>query len=441
VAAVTGDEFVGRSHGVLERREQMMTNQNDSRFGGDCKAIRYHGPNKRLGVFRAAALFAAVLCSCRFSPPARAVIAGERGPSPEVMAENTSELIEIAQIRIANATDGVIEVSDDGAWRSIGKVLQPANNVDRMGFTASKWAPAGTVCGAAVNALHIKVGLNEAEDRGITLSLAPKEFAPGSNRPFEEAAIPSATIFTDIPAGMAIFGGDYTPLVGSPVFVEREGALVPLPPDYVPAAGDALVISIRRPAQYPSQIIFENRFGGFIYLQYPNGCRKLIGEVLRPVIGVGRFAGGLYAGIGRVRANHPGVIDISTSLIGEVGGFQIVPANHAMSPETKYVRRLTQWMVVGPLDARDPSWEGVAPLFLQYLRPKYNAQDLYAEDWQERLLGRFLVDVQIAGRWQAMPHLGVGSSPNAPLPDWAMTALEDVEAIRILFPLEPQCRP
>jgi hypothetical protein len=377
-----------------------------------------------------------VLCSA-----AHAVIAGEQGPSPEVMAENTAALQQIGQIRIENVAGGAIAVSDDGTWHAIGAVLRPADNVDRKGFTASKWAPSGTVCATAVNALHIKVGLNEDEDRGITLSLAPREFAPGSNQPFEEAATPSATIFTDIPAGTAIFGGDYAPFVGNPVFVEREGVLVPVPPDYIPASGDVLLIVIERPEPYPSQLIFENRFGGFIYLQYPDGCRKMIGEVLRPVIGVGRFVGGLYAAIGRIRANHPGVIDVSTSLVGEIGGFQIIPPNHAMSPETKYVRRLTQWMVVGPLDARDPSWEGVAPLFLRYLRPKYNPEDLYADDWQERLLGRFLVEVKIGGRWQAMPYLSLGTSANVPLPEWAMTALEDVEEIRILFPLEPQPRP
>ena len=367
---------------------------------------------------------------------AYAVIAGEHGPSAEVLAENTGELKEIARIRIENAPDGVIAVSEDGAWRAIGRVLRPAEKVDRRGFTASIWAPSGTVAATAVNALHIKVGVNEAEDRGITMSLVPREFAPGSNLPFEETTTPAASIFTDIPAGSAIFGGDYSPLVGNPVFIERNRELVPLPPDYVPGRGDVLVISIRRPEQYPSQLVFENRFGGFIYLEYPNGYCKMIGEVLRPVIGVGRFVGGLYAGIGRIRADHPGVIDISTSLIGEIGGFQIIPANHAMSPETKYVRRLTQWMVVGPLDARDRSWEGVAPLFLRYLRPKYSQADLYADDWQQRLLGRFLVEARIAGRWQAMPHLSLGTSANIPLPEWAMTALEEVEAIRILFPLD-----
>ena len=383
-------------------------------------------------------LMAVVVLALAPASAAYCVVAGVSGPSPEVLAENSGELEEIGRIRIENAPGGAVSVSENNAWRPVGKVLRPAEKLDLRGFSASRWASPGTVAATAVNALHVKVAQNEQEDRGITFSVLPREFAPGSRQPFEEASIPGASIFTDIPSGTVIFGGGYAPLVGNPVFLERGAELTPLPRDYLPARGDVLVISIRRPKQYPSQIVFENRFGGFIYLEYPNGYRKMIGEVLRPVIGIGRFVGGLWAGIGRIRANHPGVIDISTSLVGEIGGFQIIPANHAMSPETTYVRRLTQWMVVGPLDARDPSWEGVAPLFLHYLRPKYNEADLYADDWHERLLGRFLADVKINGEWQAMPHLSVGTSANVALPAWADTALENVEAVRIMFPLESE---
>jgi hypothetical protein len=413
-----------------------------NRFRGDCKVMGHRKFDKRQPASSWAALAAltAVIGLSLTPPPAYCVLAGASGPSPEVLAENAAALQEIGRIRIENTPGGVVAVNHNGAWRPLGRVLRQAEKLDLRGFSASRWAPPGTVAATAVNALHIKVAQNEQEDRGITLSVLPLEFAPGSRQPFEEASIPAASIFTDIPSGTAIFGGDDAPFVGDPVFVERGAALVPLPRDYVPARGDVLVVSIRCPKQYPSQLVFENRFGGFIYLEYPNGDRKTIGEVLRPVIGIGRFVGGLWAGIGRIRANHPGVIDISTSLIGEIGGFQIIPANHAMDPETTYVRRLTQWMVVGPLDARDPSWEGVAPLFLHYLRPKYNQADLYADDWQERLLGRFLADVKINGQWQAMPHLSLGTSANVPLPAWADTALENVEAVRIMFPLEPERR-
>jgi len=85
--------------------------------------------------------------------------------------------------------------------------------------------------------------------------------------------------------------------------------------------------------KYPSEIEFENRFGGFVTLKYPNGESKVVAQVLKPVEGVGRFGGSLYGNTGRIRANHTGVICIITSPHGQVGGFQILPDNHGMSPE------------------------------------------------------------------------------------------------------------
>ncbi len=383
-----------------------------------------------------AAALAVIWLAVALTPAVRAadVVRARPGPSSEVLAENNPELQEIGAIRIENQPGGAIAVSVGGEWHRIGSVLRCTAAVDRRSFTASKWGRAGAVVGTAVNALHIKVAQNEQEDRGIVFSLLPREFAPSSAQPFA-ARSPDSSIYTDVPAGAGIFGGDFTPFVGSPVFVMRGDEPAPLAADYVPALGDVLLISIRRPTRYPSQIALENRFQGLIYLQYPDGYRKPIGTVLRPVTGIGRFPGGLYAGIGRLRANHPGVVDICTSLPGQVGGFQIVPAGHAMSPEMAYVATAPQWMVVGPLDAREPTWEGIAPLFMQYLRPKYDAADLYAEDWDLRLLGRFLVEVQIGGRWQAMPHFGLSPDLRLPLPKWAAHALQNVDAIRILFPL------
>ncbi len=81
-------------------------------------------------------------------------------------------------------------------------------------------------------------------------------------------------------------------------------------------------------------------------------------------------------------------------------------------------------------------WEGVAPLFLQYLRPQYDPEDLTAADWHDRLLARFLVDVRRAGRdWGPIPHYSLDPDLSKPLPEWTATALAEVEQIRILFPL------
>jgi hypothetical protein len=247
---------------------------------------------------------------------------------------------------------------------------------------------------------------------------------------------PQSAAFTDMPGGTGIFGGVFTPFVGNPIFLDnkRDNDLVPLPANYVPSVGDSWSIEILRPARYPENIIFENRFGGLITIQFRGEAPRVIGQVLRPVEGIGRFVGSYFSDVGRLRANHNGVIDISTSPRGVVGSFQIVPANHAMSPETHYIRELTQWMVVGPVSALDNSWEGVAPLFSDYLRPRYDVDDINDPNAIEGMAGRFRFDVMKKGSttWEPMPTFWLIA--NQPLPQWCATCLSDIAKIRVNFP-------
>ncbi|MFP3904742.1 MAG: hypothetical protein ACLFWB_10920, partial [Armatimonadota bacterium] len=198
-----------------------------------------------------------------------------------------------------------------------------------------------------------------------------------------------------------------------------------------------------------------------IWIEYESQPPRLIGQVLRPVVGIGRFEGTLSAAPGRLRANHCGVIDISTSPVGKVGGFQIVPREHASSPEVPYISTNTQWMVVGPADVRDPSWEGTPPLFAGYLLPSYRADDITGghEDWMNRTLSRLMVQVRYnGGEWENMPRVtldpdaiednakqsGSGRqglrripanlNPYSPLPAAASTALSGISHLRIVFP-------
>jgi len=354
-----------------------------------------------------------------------------RGPSPEIAAEATVEKVEQRRIRIENRPGGSIAVSSDrgATWRQVGAVLHPATAVDQMGYTASKWAVDGCVAATAVNALHIKVRHNTAQDRGVTFSIIPR-----TPSPVGAAARATATaIATDIRPGTSIFGS-LAPMVGNPVRLELDGTLQPLPPEHTPAAGDVFVIVVERPVRAPVAAIFDNKFGGLVHLEYLDGEHKVVGTVLRPVLGVGRFPGTAFAGVGRIRANHCGVIDVSTSPYGQVGGFQIVPRGHAGSPETQYVRTETQWMVIGPISALDPSWEGVPPFFSSFLGPHASPDDLSADDWLERYLGRARVDVRRnGGPWERMRSHSL--VVHAPLPSWAPTALEDVTHIRIHFPI------
>ena len=381
-------------------------------------------------------LLVLALCAILSICPARATVPGN-GPSPEVAPENAEPTVEMARLRLQNIKGGLIEGSQDGGqtWETLGHIAAPVIRVNTRGYTASKYGPPATVVASAVNAIHLKVGQNLKEGRGIIFSLAPDAETAAGRNSLQQEISPQSAAYTDIRGGSGIFGGVYTPFVGNPIFLDndRNNVLAPLPANYVPKLGDSWVIQIRRPVKYPREIIFENRFGGLITIRYPNEQPKVIGTVLRPVLGIGRFVGSYFSSVGRLRANHNGVIDISTSPRGVVGSFQIVPANHAQSPETHYIRELTQWMVVGPVSALDRSWEGTAPLFSQFLRPRYDTNDIN-EPFLNSLISRFAFEVQKRGKtgWEPMPTFWVLA--DKPLPTWANTALADVERIRIDFP-------
>ncbi len=336
-------------------------------------------------------------------------------------------------MRVENKIEGEISVSFNRglSWEAIGKVLRPAEKVNKNGFAAARWVEEGVVAGTAVNAVHVKVGARNTE-RSV-FSLLPREMGKTlqNYRSFYSA---SSSIYTDIGAGEGIFGGPYTPFVGNKVKrVAPSGELVSLRKNYIPKAGDVLYVLVERPVDYPKEIVFENCFGGKILFCGVNGETKVIGTVLRPVLGIGRFEGSFLAGPGRVRANHPGVIDISLAAPGAWGGFQIVPSAHG--DDLDYVREKTQWMVVGPADVEDNNLEGMPPLFRYFIRPSYNAKDIYRPDWYDRFLQRFLVEVKYAGkdRWQAMPIFYL--QRDVPLPGWANTALKNVSHFRIIFPV------
>jgi hypothetical protein len=346
------------------------------------------------------------------------------------------EGMEILRIRVVNDYQGAVAVSRDMGleWEQVGRVLRYTESVNERGYTASKWVEPGHVAATAVNAIHLNVGENEMDDRGIVFSLLPREFlAPPKD--YRSFLSPDSSIYTDIRAGTAIFGGDAAPLVGSPVFLEIDSVLVPVMADYVPRRGDVLLIRVLQSVPGPISVEFENWSGGSVIMLHADGSKDVLGWVIRPVRGVGRFAGSIYASVGRIRAGHAGVVDVSTSPDGLVGAFQIIPVGHALSPEMQSAWQKTQWMIVGPVENESDLWEGLRPLFCGYVRPVYRADDLTLPRWRQRVLAHFLVDVESGDGWGPMPCLRLGPNPSAPLPEWANYALEGVDRVRILFPL------
>lgn len=350
--------------------------------------------------------------------------------------ENNPDFEEIYRIKIENKVDGAIEVSRDWgfSWEAVGKVLYPTHRISKNGYAAAKWVGPGRVAASAVNAIHLKVGAKDWS-RSI-FSILPKEFLKTPKK-YRSFLSPNSSIYTNISAGKSIFGGGAAPFVGNVVMLSQPAKpIVVMPQDYVPEIGNTFYILVDRPVKYPKEIVFENRFGGQIMVNYFEGGQSIIGEVLRPVVGIGRFEGSRYVDPGRIRANHAGVIDISTSPKGTVGGFQIVPGEHAS--DMSYVKTATQWMVIGAADVKDQSLEGRAPFFKYFIHPSYNPEDLNDEDWYNRLLDRFLVEVIYEGEeeWKPMPVYEINEFyVRRKLPVWANSALKKIAYFRILFPI------
>ncbi len=370
------------------------------------------------------------------------------------------------RLEVVNAAGGTVRVSrDSGAtWLEIGRVLHPAGRVNPRAYRAASWVPASTVAATAVNAVHLKIAQDAQTDRAITLSLVPQGEIEGD-------AEPSASIMLDTKPGEGIFGG-LGPTVGSPVCLWQQEQWLPLPADYQPRSGDRLLILRMVPERQLRCLDFENVFGGKITATYQDGTQAVIGQVLTPVTGIGRFEGTRYADAGRLRANHAGVLDVSTSPYGMVGGFQIIPWDHANDSEMYYVRTNRQWLVVGPLDMREGSWEAKPPLFWGHLYPSWRADDLDHDNWAQRLLSRVQVLCRrvplsrsgmpsarpdpTQGEWELLPEIAFSkeappesprppgnrlwlihepASPYEPLPRAAQTALADVIAFRLSPPL------
>ncbi len=318
------------------------------------------------------------------------------------------------ELRIVSVIGGSIRaVMPDGERITLGHVLIPPEKLNTNAYTASKWAKPSTVSASAVNAVHILVDVSG--DRGEIFSLIPSVTAAPASRP-------KTAFLVDIPAGSGIFGG-FAPLTGSKASIIRRGVEYPL--SGIPKYGDVLVI--RTPiedAHGVHMVDFENRPGGRVIAHTGDGM-KVIARVVRRMTGSGRFGGTIYQSAGRIRASHSGVIDISTSKEGEIGGFQIIPLRHALtSHELHYVWKFTQYMIVAPLPG-EPDLVGRPPLFSGELMPGPNSDEKKSDIWEQYIQIPLVFCRRNGGEWEKLPE--VSGRVN--------DAFDDVTHIRIYFPV------
>ncbi len=320
---------------------------------------------------------------------------------------------ELYRLRIVNSANGAITVSRDHGvtWEPVGHVLTPVEKVRVEKKLSSYFAEPGVIASTAVNAIAIHSAYVEPIQSGETFYLLPSQKSAPVALPAPEpvsltfpdietlpmprnyndappptppvvpvmpvvpvpAAIQEAAIQTDLAPGSGMFGDKWAPYQGNPVYLELPSGLQPLPEGYRPAKRDIIVISVQQPKSLPQSYVLENSYGGFITEHEWDGSDKVIGMVLIPVVGIGRFVDIAAAGPGRLGATMDGMLDISAMETGNQGGFRIV----LCSPDTKEAATqegfTPECMLVSELDDGDPSWKGLAPLFMGYLHPRWHS--------------------------------------------------------------------
>jgi hypothetical protein len=187
----------------------------------------------------------------------------------------------------------------------------------------------------------------------------------------------------------------------------------PLPVGYSPSAGDIFEIIVRRPVDPLREVVFENKVGGNVTVTYASGKTSVVTHVVQPVLGVGRFDGCSYTGVGAINTNHTCVITVSTAPITQArelegtagnekrGGFQIEPAYHNSQTEEAGAPQI---LILGTSHARAPELEGRPPLFYGYF-------DLTSDPSEPKHSWICQVKTATSADWQPMPVL-IGNQPD-----------------------------
>jgi hypothetical protein len=324
------------------------------------------------------------------------------------------------EIRIPMKAGAFATVTDEtGKISYVGQVKALPVKTRWPSYSASAWSTPGSVCASAVNAIHMLVSTEKG--KGRTLSIIPKDtIAP--------AAGPGAAVLLSTKPGGGIFGA-WAPTVGSKVFVRKpDGKEALLAKGMIPASGDTLIIRVEKNL-LPYMVELENKPGGRVVSWSGNGP-SLIARVIKPVAGVGRFGGTLFQRVGALRANHSGVIDFSTSPEGKIGGFQIIPWDHALhSKEMQGAWDLTQWLIIGPVDGKS-MMGGSFPLFCGALAPGPGEGEQLWDLWSTYGRKSLMLVRLNGGSWRKVPsHIGKKNK-----------ALKNITHIRIYYPFtdEPQ---
>ncbi|MDR1472498.1 MAG: hypothetical protein LBS75_08230 [Synergistaceae bacterium] len=341
-------------------------------------------------------LIASMICFMAMSPPPEAFAA-----SSIYNVEDPEKLLYTIHLPMTIGELATI-IFPDGGSVDAGRVRAVPVKSRHPSFTASKYGIGGQVIATAANAHHFQISVEDGTGR--TMSLIPSQtFAPAPGY---------GTSFVVEGVGGSGLWGRYAPFVGSPVYIiNRAGMPVLFNNPLLFQYADAVEIRVYKPERETEYLEIENAAGGRAWYHDAEGDHQFA-TVESGVSGTGRFEGTLYQGLGQVRANHPGVICVSTSPKREIGGFQIVPLSHTYSKEMQKTRNMSQYIVLRGVDFEDIA--GQPPFFRGSVRPGDTDDADSKTGW---------VTCRIGGKWQEMPSVS-GLTEHT---------LEDIEAFRIFL--------
>lgn len=275
-------------------------------------------------------------------------------------------------------------VFPDGSEEALGRVLEVPVQTKYPGFTASKYGIGGQIIATAVNAHHIQVAVDDGAGR--TMSILP-------SRTYADASGTDSSFVIEGEGGSGIWG-HYAPYVSSPVYIiNRAGIPVLFNNPSLYQYAQAVEIRVYPPEDDIEYIEIENEALGRAFFRDAKGEHDF-GVVESKVSSTGRFEGSLYQGRGLVRANHPGVICISTCDKGKIGGFQIVPRSHTFAKELQKTRNMSQYIILRGAEFDDLT--GLPPFFRGAVRPG---------DERDPVGRTGVVMCRIEGEWQEMPDV------------------------------------
>lgn len=272
----------------------------------------------------------------------------------------------------------------DGRTIDVGRVHAVPEHSKYPGFTASKYGIGGQIIATAVNTHHIQISVDDGAGR--TMSIVPF-------RTYVAASGNGSSFVIGGEGGMGIWG-EYAPYVGSPVYIiNKAGMPVLFNNNYLFQYAVAMEVRVYAPTGDIEYLEVENVPLGRAWYRDAQGDHQFA-VVESGVSGTGRFEGSLYQGRGLVRANHPGVLCVSTSERGKIGGFQIVPLMHTFSKELQKTRNMSQYIVLRGIEFEDLT--GQFPFFRGTVRPG-------DESVSGGMTGRVMC--KIDGEWLQMPDV------------------------------------